>query len=50
MIQCEDFILERDKRENDEHDKGDDLLDHLKLNEGEGAAILIVADAVGRNL
>ena len=43
-------ILKDDERENAEDDERDDLLRHLQLNQREGAAVALEADAVCRHL
>jgi hypothetical protein len=43
-------IFEKDQRESRKDDKRDHLLDHLQLDKGERASLLLETDPVGRHL
>ena len=47
MVPVEGFALETKGYDDGEDDEGDDLLENLELYQGEGAAIVQKADAVG---
>ena len=47
VVPVEGFALETKGYYNGEDDEGDDLLENLELYQGEGAAIVQKADAVG---
>ena len=50
MVPVEGFALETKGYDDGEDDEGDDLLENLELYQGEGAAVVQKADAVGRHL
>lgn len=50
VVEAELLALEEDEREDGEDGEGDDLLNHLELDEAEGAVVAYIADAVGGDL
>ena len=50
MIPVEGFALETKGHDDGEYYQGDDFLQNLQLNQGEGAAVVQKADAIGGHL
>ena len=50
MVPVEGFALETESDDDGENDSGNDFLEYLELNQGEGAAVVQKADAIGGHL